>query len=219
MFSFPFPQLYSNSRRISSHSPINNCRTIYLIDFSAFIVLFVCWTVLVTDLTSRNDSNDNLNTCSWTEMTALFFDVRANGLWTVVFYLNVAFGVRELRQLRATNEDLIGSIRSTIEGAGQAVLMQGSNFLETKHRMHRWEGVSRKLSEHVDDCWNAIDLLSWCFVNITLAVILQCGPWTVECATITSFLLLLRLLSYLRGFDDCGWLLIVLFAQFKGAQG
>ena len=56
-------------------------------------------------------------------------------------------------------------------------------------------------------------------INAALAVILWNGPLAVEITVSTSFLLLLKLLSYLRGFDDCGWLLVVLYAQFKGAQG
>lgn len=85
--------------------------------------------------------------------------------------------------------------------------------------MREWAGISSKLGQHVDDLWNAVDLLSWFMINAALAVILWNGPLAVEITVSTSFLLLLKLLSYLRGFDDCGWLLVVLYAQFKGAQG
>mmetsp|Transcript_7923 Transcript_7923/g.16043 ORF Transcript_7923/g.16043 Transcript_7923/m.16043 type:complete len:272 (+) Transcript_7923:2614-3429(+) len=106
-----------------------------------------------------------------------------------------------------------------MEGAGAAILEQGTNFLETKNRFQKWAGVSHKIGRHIDDAWNGVDLLSFSMVNVTLAVLSWRGHWSVECSVITSFMLLLKLLSYLRGFDDCGWLLIVLFAQFRGAQG
>ena len=141
------------------------------------------------------------------------------GLWIAVFFLNVAFGVKELRQLRSSSDDLLGSIWTTVEGMSAAVLEHGTNFLERKNRFQKWAGVSQKVQEHIEDSWNSIDLLSFSMVNVTLAVLSWKGSWSVECSVTTSFMLLLKLLSYLRGFDDCGWLLIVLFAQFQGAQG
>ena len=85
--------------------------------------------------------------------------------------------------------------------------------------MRKWEGISSQLGQHVDDLWNAVDLLTWGMITAALATILWNGPFAVEITVITSFLMLLKLLSYLRGFDDCGWLLVVLYAQFRGAQG
>ena len=111
------------------------------------------------------------------------------------------------------------SIWGTVGGATQQLLEEGTTFLETKNRMRKWAGISSQLGQHVDDLWNAVDLLTWCMINAALAIILWNGPFAVEITVITSFLLLLKLLSYLRGFDDCGWLLVVLYAQFKGAQG
>lgn len=124
-----------------------------------------------------------------------------------------------LRQLRSSGDDILASFWGTVGGATQQLLEEGSTFLETKNRMRKWAGISNQLGEHVDDLWNAVDLLTWCMINAALAVILWSGPFVVEITVITSFLLLLKMLSYLRGFDDCGWLLVVLYAQFKGAQG
>lgn len=203
-------------------------RKIFLLDFFAYVVFFICWSALVTTTTNDNaaGTGEEDNTCTWTDdenHTCAWTDLHGSllALWVCVFAGNVAFGVKEIRQLRSSSssDDLLESIRTTMEGASAAILEHGTNFLETKSRMQKWAGVSHKLGTHVDDWWNGIDLLTFLMVNVTLAVLNWRGPWAVECAVVTSFMLLLKLLSYLRGFDDCGWLLVVLFAQFQGAQG
>jgi hypothetical protein len=52
--------------------------------------------------------------------------------------------------------------------------------------------------------------MTYWLVNATLLVLIWRTTITVEFAVMTTFLILFKFLGYLRGFDNCGWLLRVL---------
>ena len=185
---------------------VNSTRIMFLVDFAAYLLFFICWSILVTS--TANQSEISEHSCPSSQIEG-----RATYLWAVVFVLNIAFGVRELRQLHSTSGDIRipNLIWDVVGGATRAVVEH--------YRLRQWAGMKDRFQAHVKDWWNTVDLISWLMVNITLAVLVWRTSWTVEVSIITTFFLLLRLLGYLRGFDDCGWLLVVLFAQFQGAQG
>jgi WD40 repeat protein len=70
--------------------------------------------------------------------------------------------------------------------------------------------------------WNFFDILSFCCVYLFIAVLFlgifdEGGQ--VPLSVVTSALLTVKLLSYLRGFADTGWLISVLIANFRDVRG
>mmetsp|Transcript_12248 Transcript_12248/g.35536 ORF Transcript_12248/g.35536 Transcript_12248/m.35536 type:complete len:1610 (-) Transcript_12248:86-4915(-) len=70
--------------------------------------------------------------------------------------------------------------------------------------------------------WNTVDILSCIMVySFTMMVITQSdfNDGTVPVAVVTSLLLTMKLLSYLRAFHDTGWLVAVLNQNFNDVRG
>jgi len=69
--------------------------------------------------------------------------------------------------------------------------------------------------------WNVFDLLSIIFVYgyVLASFAPTTGQQLMPVAVITTLLLTVKLLSYLRGFSDTGWLISVLIANFRDVRG
>jgi hypothetical protein len=82
-------------------------------------------------------------------------------------------------------------------------------------------GFGRRLA-YFKSLWNVVDFVSIALVysySISTMARGATGTGIVPLAVITTLLLTLKLLSYLRGFDSTGWLISVLVQNFQDVQG
>jgi hypothetical protein len=77
-------------------------------------------------------------------------------------------------------------------------------------------------TEYFNSVWNVVDLISIGCVYVFIGgIMIQVEGYDdmIPLAVVTSLLLTVKLLSYLRGFGDTGWLVTVLVANFRDVRG
>ena len=132
----------------------------------------------------------------------------------VVFVMNLLLIFKGYRQLQSTSDWYKpGSVFDHI--ADSAIQVEDT----IKHALKQvwlnpvrafWYSLLYILGERMEDYWTVCDVMTYWMVNATLLLLIWRTAITVEFAVITTFLILLKLLGYLRGFENCGWLLRVL---------
>lgn len=138
-----------------------------------------------------------------------------------MFAFNLLLIIKGLRQsewLKAVN--IYTHLTDRAEQTGEAIAKAAkSMWLNPLKAL--WHGILWILGERMEDWWTILDMCAYWIVNVSLALIV----WRTECsytvifAVITTFLILLKLLGYLRGFENCGWLLSVLYQNFLDSKG
>lgn len=123
----------------------------------------------------------------------------------IVFVINLFQGYKSLRQIQSASdwnkpEALLDVLRDNVKSAGKKILGAGSQLWGNPLKAS-WRGLLWALGDHLDDWWNICDVITVWMVNATLVLLIWRTEWTVEFAIITSFLNLLNLLGYLRGFE------------------
>lgn len=73
-----------------------------------------------------------------------------------------------------------------------------------------WHCFLWMTGERMEDWWTACSIMTYWMVNVTLLLLIWPTSYTAGVAIVTTFLVLLKFLGYLRGFENCGWLLSVL---------
>jgi hypothetical protein len=77
-------------------------------------------------------------------------------------------------------------------------------------------------TEYFNSVWNVVDLISIGGVYVFIGgIMIQVKGYDdmIPLAVVTSLILTVKLLSYLRGFGDTGWLVTVLVANFRDVRG
>lgn len=73
-----------------------------------------------------------------------------------------------------------------------------------------WHFLLWIMGEKMEDYWTLCSVMTYWMVNATLLLLIWRTSFTVVFAIVTTFLVLLKFIGYLRGFENCGWLLSVL---------
>lgn len=139
---------------------------------------------------------------------------RTRWMTFVVFVMNLLFIFKGSRQLQSASDWYKpSSIFDHI--ADRAIQVEDT----VKHGLKQiwlnpvrafWYSLLYVLGERMDDYGIVCDVMTYWMVNATLLLLIWRTSFTVEFAVITTFLILIKLLGYLRGFENCGWLLSVL---------
>uniref|UniRef100_A0A7S4HP16 Ion transport domain-containing protein n=2 Tax=Odontella aurita TaxID=265563 RepID=A0A7S4HP16_9STRA len=77
----------------------------------------------------------------------------------------------------------------------------------------------RSKKRHLQSWWNIVDLLSTILVYAYVLSASVSGSGSVPLGVVTTVVMTLKLLSYLRGFGETGWLISVLSANFRDIRG
>jgi hypothetical protein len=141
----------------------------------------------------------------------------------VVFVMHLLIIVKGYRQLQSANDwykpesmfdhisDRAIQVEDTIKHALKQVWLNPVRAF--------WYSLLYILGERMEDFWTVCDVMTYWLVNATLLFLIWRTTITVEFAVMTTFLILFKFLGYLRGFDNCGWLLRVLNQMSLDSKG
>lgn len=140
----------------------------------------------------------------------------------VVFTINLFLIFKGLLQLRSSSDwykpkRYYSGVPDQPEQADQYVV----NFVKNmwlNPTVGLWYGFLWLLSDDKNSLWVICDIVTYWMVIITLVLTLwKTSTWTVAFAVVTTFLVFLKLLGYLRGFEVSEYALRVLVAGVTGA--
>ena len=150
------------------------------------------------------------------EMTVSMENVSPN-LVVVVFAFNVLLGIKELVEYLSSHEYEIFR-RSIASSPWMNVSMANRRFESRKKLITDF--CKFCISKYSKNQWDLCGCLAWWMVNVTILVYLMDLPSILsEISAITTLLILTKLISYLRAFDQTVWILKVLDVQYNESVG
>jgi len=174
----------------------------FVLDFGLYCVFFLFWGLLVTH-TNVSDSTESFR--------GEYLEFKTGSLWAMALALNLLYGTKEFLKFRAANDWYINLVGHTKN--------KRNRVLRSHSLRSIWPKVFWSIREHFEDWWNICDSMTQFMVFVSLLLQVWRTRVTLECSVITTFLVLLKFLGYLRGFSGSAWVLRVLYKVFVDSRG
>lgn len=141
-------------------------------------------------------------------------DRRSMSLMLVVFLINLLLIIKGFRKVKSASDwykpqSIVSNLADRAESAEQ-IAVDFARQLWLNPVKALWYGLLYfTINERMHNFWDMCDILNYWMVNVTLVLALLRSNATTGCAVVTTFLILLEMLGYLRGFEVSRYALLL----------
>jgi len=137
-------------------------------------------------------------------------------LAAIVFAINLLLIIKGFRQLNSASEwykpEMIYANLTDRAGHTGKTIVHVAKQIWLNPLKAFWHGLMWMMGERIQDWWSICDVMTYWMVTASLALSIWRTECTVAIVVLTTFLLLLKLLGYLRGFEVSSCYSLVLLA-------